>query len=130
MTAPNRLLVASAYTLASAAGSGASAVISAVLSSPSQFLNPGTKMLVTVENTTDNQGVEVEGRIVFTDLGGTEQSVPMFVTPLSTTLITLGAGVEGAIVYEGVGGSAFRVAIMAGSTLTSAISGTCTIWAL
>jgi hypothetical protein len=130
MAAPNRLLTASSYTLASAATSGASAVISAVLSSPGNLLNPGGRVMVTVENTTSLQGVEVEGRIVFTDLGGTEQAVPMFVTPLSLTLITLGAGIEAALVYDGVGGSAFQVAIMAGSTLTSAISGTCTIWAL
>jgi hypothetical protein len=130
MAAPNRLLTASSYTLASAATSGASAVISAVLSSPGNLLNPGGRVMVTVENTTSLQGVEVEGRIVFTDLGGTEQTVPMFVTPLSLTLITLGAGIEAALVYDGVGGSAFQVAIMAGSTLTSAISGTCTIWAL
>lgn len=126
----NVRLANESFALASGAACGLSAVVSVVLSAPADFAYPQGRFTLCVHNPTDNQSLDIEPRITFTDVEGNEQTVPLGPLFSAPAVISLASGVDAAIPLEGVVGSALVLAILAGVILTSAVSGAASVWRL
>lgn len=118
------------FNLASGATCGASALVSVVLSSPSDFAFPAGRWTLMIHNPAVDQSLDIEPRVTFTDAEDNERTVPLGPLFSAPAVISLGSGADAAIPLVGVAGSAVQIAILAGVTLTSAVSGAASLWRL